>query len=81
MIRLTRPVTRETGERDQRTGRPIVLTLEQGGRLVRLRAKGCRKTYAVPIKEIWLLGARIAAQEIRQAKAVERERRRRKREA
>ena len=80
MIRCNRAVVRETNERDQRTGRPIVMTIEQGGRLVRLRAKGCRKAYVVAIKDIWLLGAKIAAQNIKLAKAAERERRRNERQ-
>ena len=79
MIRLTRPVTRETGERDQRTGRPIIIRLELGGKVVKVRAKGTRRWYVVGIKDIWLMGARIAAQEIKMAKAAERERRRKER--
>ena len=80
MIELRRPVTRVTAERDHRTGRPLVIRLEEGGRLVRMRAKGTRRWYTVSVKEIWLCGARNRAQEIRAERKARKEERKRQRE-
>lgn len=52
---------RETAEVDQRSGKPLVICLEVGGKFVRIRAKGDRKEYTVTIKEIWVQGARNQA--------------------
>lgn len=80
MTPINRPVRRVTREIDTRTGRPIVIELMEGGRLVRVRAKGQRTAYVVPYKAIWMLGAKLRAAEIQAAKKAKREERRRQRE-
>jgi hypothetical protein len=68
MIRLTRPVTRESCARDQRTGRPYVIQLPPGGKIVRVKLKGTRTWYTVTIEQLFMQGARNAAAEIRHQK-------------
>lgn len=80
MTPITRTVRRVTREIDTRTGRPIVIELIEGGRLVRVRAKGQRTAYTVPYKAIWLLGARLRAAEIQAEKKAKKEERKRQRE-
>ena len=67
-VRLDRPVTRETAEIDQRTRRPLLIRLEQGGRLVKLRPKGTRAWYVATVKQIYVLAARNKADEERREK-------------
>jgi hypothetical protein len=76
MIRCNRRVVRETSVIDECSRRAVVIMIEQGGAIVRVRLKGTRKWYAVPLREIWLMGARIEAQAVRQRKAEAREERR-----
>lgn len=65
-----RPVTRETRTLDPcKRRKPLVVRLEVGGRLLRIKAKGDRRWYAVPFEEIYRLGLRIRAQELRAEKA------------
>lgn len=75
MIRCKRRVVREMAEVDSRTGQPIVLILEEGGRLVKVRAKGTRTTYTITVKEIWLQGAKNAAAELKRLKLEKRKQR------
>ena len=65
MIHLTRPVTRETCARDQRTGRPYVIQLPTGGKMVRIKLKGTRTWYTLTIEQLFMQGARNAAADIR----------------
>jgi hypothetical protein len=62
-----RAVTRETGETYQ--GRPLIIRLEAGGRLVRIRQKGRRVSYTVTIQQIWMQGARNKAADLVREKA------------
>lgn len=65
-----RGVRRETSTLDPiKRRRVLVVMLEQGGRLLRIKVKGDRRWYAVPFDEIYRMGCRIRAQEIRQARA------------
>ena len=70
MTTLDRPVTRLT--RAQLQGRQLVLRLEVGGKLVRLREKGRRRWHTIAIDAIWWAAVRITAAE----QAQERKRRR-----
>ena len=45
MTKVTRPVRRETGYSYR--GRPIMLLLEEGGKLIRLREKGRRRWFTI----------------------------------
>ena len=65
---IKRGITRETAVMDERTRRKIMLRLDAHPHVVRLRLKGTRQEYVVPIKEIYLLGARIRAQELKEEK-------------
>lgn len=66
-----RPVKRETRAIDTtRSGRrPLVIMLETGGRLLRIKPKGTRQWYAVPYETIYREAIRIRTREIQQAKA------------
>lgn len=66
MTPLTRPVTRRTAELHR--GRPLVITLEEGGRLIRIREKGRRSSYAVTYTQVFYLGAQNRAAEIKREK-------------
>jgi hypothetical protein len=56
-----RPVKRETRCIDTtRSGRrPLVVLLEVGGRLLRIKPKGTRRWYAVPYEEVYRAAVRI----------------------
>jgi hypothetical protein len=73
-----RPVVRETRALDTtRSGRrPLVVKLETGGRVVRIKPKGTRQWYTVPYEELYRVGVRIRAVEIRNEKAERRAARR-----
>lgn len=71
----TRPVVRETTCLDHRTSKPIVIRLETGGKLVRLKVKGERTVYTVTVAQLWRLGAENKLKEQR----LEREARKRER--
>lgn len=79
MIKVKRRVVRETGETDQRTGKPIAIALEVGGRVIKLWAKGNRTAYTVSVKQIWIAGAYNAAQDIKRRKLEAKEERKRQR--
>lgn len=66
-----RPVRRETRVIDTtRSGRrPLVIMLEVGGKVVRIKPKGTRKWYTVPYDEIYRAGVRIRAQELKAERA------------
>lgn len=65
---IKRGITRETAVSDERSRRKILLRLDPYPAVIRLRLKGTRQEYVVPIKEIYLLGARIRAQELKEEK-------------
>lgn len=69
-----RPVKRETRCIDTtRSGRrPLVVLLEVGGRLLRIKPKGTRRWYAVPYEEVYRAGVRIRMQEIKAERAARR---------
>ena len=79
MIKVTRRVTRETAEVDGRTGQPVIVSLEPGGRLIRLRAKGSRTYYTVTIRQAWVMGAHNAAQDLKRRKSEAKEQRKQER--
>ncbi len=63
MIGVTRTITRVTDVIDHRTNQPFVLQLVAGGKLVRIRPKGCRRWFTVTVRQIWMEGARNAVAE------------------
>lgn len=75
MTTLARKVTRLTACRDHR-GKPLVIRLEEGGTLVRMKTKGSRRWYTVSIQQIWRQGAMNRLAEIRQERAERRKARR-----
>lgn len=69
MTKLERAVTRQTAILNPRRRRPYVIRLKEGGKIVEMWVKGERTRYTVPYEQIFLLGARIRAQELKEAKA------------
>ena len=68
-----RSVKRETNTLDPiKCRRHLVVLLEVGGRVLRIKVKGDRQWYTVPFDEIYRMGCRIRAQELKE----ERQRRR-----
>lgn len=66
---LTRRVVRETTLfTHRRPTKPILVCLEEGGKLMRLWVKGERTKYTVSIQAVYELGARIRLEEIREEK-------------
>lgn len=80
MIKVTRQVTREMGERDYRTRKPFVLQLEKGGLLVRIKPKGARTWYTVTVKQIYMMGAANRAAQIKAERKEARERKKKERQ-
>lgn len=72
--KITKDVSRVTNFIDQRTGKPIILTIDEGGKLIHLRAAGDRKKnqYTVAIADIWYAGARNKAVDLKEARSVKR---------
>jgi hypothetical protein len=61
-----RGVRRETNALDPINRRKVlVVTLEVGGKLLRIKVKGDRSWYAVPFEEIYRMGCRIRAQQLK----------------
>jgi len=54
--KLKKSVVRETGFSVQ--GNPVIITLEEGGKMVDLRQKGRRFSYRTSIEQIWWLAVR-----------------------
>lgn len=69
--KLTKDVTRESSFVDYRTNKPIIVTLDGGGKLIKLRAKGERTTYTVHLQQVWVLGGENKRAEIRTAREKE----------
>lgn len=63
LTRLTRRVLRQSAAAVK--GRPILVLLEEGGRLIRLRAKGTRTWYTITVEQAYWAGVHNAAQEQR----------------
>ena len=68
-----RAVKRETRVLDPiRRRRPLIVKLEIGGRVLRIKVKGDRRWYTVNFEDIYRLGCHIRAQEIKAEKAARR---------
>lgn len=73
-----RPVTRETMTLDPiRRRKPLVVRLEQGGRLLRIKVKGTRTWYTIGFDEIYRAAIRLKAAALRAEKEAARRARRR----
>lgn len=57
-----RPVVRETAAVDR--GRPILIKLEVGGKLIRLKQKGRRQWYSVGVEQVYALAVRMRMAEV-----------------
>lgn len=75
--RLTRKVVRETGYRPK--DRPIVILLEEGGTLVRLREKGRRRWVTTTIQSIYWTACREECERTKADRRAKREQKRRER--
>ncbi len=73
-VELTRAVTRTTSTIDTTRGgrRYLVVRLEEGGKLVRIRPKGTRTWYSVTYADVYRLAVRNRAQELKAEKAARR---------
>jgi len=71
MTNLDRPILRQTGTLEPSHRRkPLVVRLTS--RTIQIREKGTRRWYTVPYDEIFRMGCRIRAQELREEKAARR---------
>lgn len=68
-------MTRETSVLWQ--GRPLLVRLEAGGKLVRVRQKGLRTWHTLPIQALFVAAVRCTVEELRRIKREKREERRR----
>lgn len=70
----TRPVRRETRSIDTtRSGRrPLVVMLEVGGKILRIRPRGTRTWYTVTYEDIYRLATRNRMQEIQRERVARR---------
>lgn len=48
--------------------KPLIVLLEAGGRMLRIKVKGERRWYSIPFDEIYRLGVRIRAVELKAEK-------------
>lgn len=71
MTSLTKPVRRESSAviRERGQSRPIIITLEPPC-LLKFRAKGCKRSYAITANQAYCLAVRtyIAAEKAKKAK-------------
>jgi len=74
MTKVTRPVRRETGYSYR--GRPIMLLLEEGGKLIRLREKGRRRWFTISIETVFWLAVRTETEAEKQRRREERRQKR-----
>jgi|GEM_PF-4876082 len=74
--KLHRHVVRETTARDNRTGKPLMVELVEGGRLIRLWPKGCRRRYTVTVDQVYVQGWKNQAAQERAERATRRARKR-----
>lgn len=77
VTKLNRPVTRETTFRYQ--GRAIIVRLEEGGKVIRVKSKGRRQWYTATVEQLFWIACRNFAAEIKAAKKKAREERRKER--
>ena len=75
-IPIRHAVKRRTGV-VHHSGKPIVVELVEGGKIVRMWLKGDRKKLTLTYQQMWVLASHNAALEARQAKARAREEKRR----
>lgn len=75
--KLTRPVTRETADRDPSFGRTLMIRLDDGGRTLRLWVKGRRRKLTLTYADIYRFALAAEAKAIMQEKQRAREERRR----
>lgn len=70
MTGLERPITRETSTIDTtRSGRRmLIVRLEAGGKLLRIRPKGTRRWYSIDYASIYRLAVRARAMELQAEK-------------
>lgn len=80
MTPLQRAVTRVTAVMDARTRKPLVVRLEVGGQLLRIRPKGDRSWYTVTYQQIAVLGARNKAAELKAVRLAEKAARKKEKE-
>jgi len=75
MTTVTRPVRRETLARQYSRGkvRPVLLTIEPPGVLLRLRLKGERRSVAIRVADVYAMACRAEAQAKKAARKAERE--------
>lgn len=80
--RLNRRVVRETADGIFERGqyRRVIVELEQGGSILRLRLKGQRRSYPITYAELFRWAVKIKVLADKRAKAAEREERRKARE-
>lgn len=62
----SKSVTRETKATYQ--GRPIIVRLEAGGRLIRVKQKGQRKWHTATVEQLFFAAAKNTAVEIKRLK-------------
>lgn len=73
----TRGVVRESNVRHQ--GRPIIVRLEEGGKLLRLRQKGLRRWHTIGIERVFWSAVQLTAALAKAEKRRLREERRKER--
>ena len=72
MTLTTKPVRRETLSTARSQGKLCPLMIELNTTYLRIRLKGKRHFYTVTYDQVWNIGARNAADQLRQAKAAAR---------
>lgn len=67
-VSISRPLTRQTGVIHPRMRRPLMIRLVEGGKLVRIWAKGLRgdNVFTVTVDQIYQLGIKNKAAELKQ---------------
>jgi hypothetical protein len=79
-LSITHVIVRELPIHDHRTGKPLVLTLEPGSKLIRIRVKRERRSYWVTLDQLWHLAASNRAAELRAERAARKQQRQLRRE-
>jgi len=67
---INRPLRRETREVER--GRPLVVELVPGGKILRIRPKGTRRWYTVTWRQVWVEAVRALGVALRAEKAARR---------
>jgi len=60
MQKVTRDLVRETSYVDPKSGNPIVIQLNEGGKTVTVRVKRTHTEFRVTVEQIWNLALRTA---------------------